>query len=363
MNAYIHIPFCSSICSYCDFTSYVGEEKHMEAYASALVREIRSSGMTDLLRTVYFGGGTPSCMPPPLIATVLESLKDQAGFSSDVEVTLEANPETFEPERFESYRKAGVTRLSIGAQASQDRLLKPLGRRHGWDGVQDAVRIARKAGFDNLNLDLMFGLPGQSIPDLQDTVEKTLELNPDHVSLYALQVETGTPLAAQASKGLAVGSDDEQADQYALAQGLLNGADIQQYEVSNFSLPGFECRHNLAVWQGEDYFGFGVSAVGTVKGIRRTNPESLGEYLKNGNASATVECLTRPIEAYERVMLGLRTSRGVDLGSLQAAGVEDATLDMFIQKGLLAEKEGRWAPTAKGFFVLNGILARLLPTK
>lgn len=250
MNAYIHIPFCASICGYCDFTSVAGQESRIGVYVSALVREIAASSLEGPLRTVYFGGGTPSTLPAAELGRILKALQEKAGFSPDVEVSLEANPETVDPSKLRGYREAGVNRLSFGAQAAQKEILKKLGRGHEWPRVEQAVGEAREAGFTNLNLDLMFGLPGQSLPMFRETLDKALELAPEHLSLYALQVEEGTPLSRWVKEGLALPPEGTVADQYEAAQWILRDSGFEQYEVSNFARPGFPCRHNWNIWRG-----------------------------------------------------------------------------------------------------------------
>lgn len=363
MNAYIHIPFCASFCTYCDFTSFTGCENRIPEYVSALCAEIESSDLRGPLQTIYFGGGTPSLLNPSQFASVLESLRCKAGFTPDVEISTESNPDSVNLEKLEGYHRVGINRLSMGAQAAQDELLLTLGRRHDVEKVLKAVRAARSAGFENINLDIMLGLPGGSMGKLRETLEKYLPLNPEHVSLYALQVEAGTPLAAEVEKGLAIPDEDEQADQYAWAQGFLSTGGWHQYEVSNFSRRGFECRHNLSVWRGEDYQGFGVSAVGT-KGLqRRTNTGSLDDYFAQARAGCFrpgIENLSESTRQYEKVILGLRTREGVSRGLILSAGGDLQALESLIREGWLLEKDGRVASAMKTYFVLHGVLRRLL---
>lgn len=364
MNAYIHIPFCTSICSYCDFTSFAGQESKMAAYVEALCQEIQDSSLKGPLETVYFGGGTPSLLAPEKMGQILATLQEKAGFKNDIEISMEANPETVEAGRLRAYRAAGVNRLSFGAQAVQKEILKKLGRGHEWERVEKAYRDAREAGFENINLDLMFGLPGQTLAMFQESVGKAVELNPEHLSLYALQVEEGTPLARQVAEGLALPSEDLTADEYAWTQEFLAGRDFEQYEVSNFAKPGRACRHNWNIWRGEDYWGFGVSAVGTVEGVRHSHGDDLPEYIRQVNARQDVlekEVLTQATQAWEKLMLGLRTKDGVDKAEADryagpASGPQGAKLNRLLKEGFLSLEEGRYRVTSKGYFVLNGIL-------
>jgi oxygen-independent coproporphyrinogen-3 oxidase len=364
MNAYLHIPFCTSICNYCDFTSFAGLEGRLGPYVDALAQEIENSDLRGPLQTVYFGGGTPSLLPPERLEKILKALRAKAGFVPDIEISLEANPETVDGERLKAYRGLGVNRLSFGAQAAQKDLLKKMGRGHEWERVDGAFGQARSAGFTNINLDLMFGLSGQTLEMFQESVQKTLKLAPDHLSLYALQVEPGTPLAKAVAEGLPLPSEDLVADEYAYAQKTLGAHGYEQYEVSNFAKPGSHCRHNLNIWQGEDYWGFGLSAVGTVGLVRHGHGEDLSDYIERvgrGEKVLELEELSPKTQAWERIMLGLRTSQGVIRSRLMeylGAGAAPK-LKMLLGAGLLIEEGERFRVSPQGYFVLNGILNNL----
>jgi oxygen-independent coproporphyrinogen-3 oxidase len=369
VNAYLHIPFCASICSYCDFTSFAGQDSKVETYVKALIREINGSSLAGPLQTVYFGGGTPSVLSPPQLRSILKTLRDQAGFSPAIEISLEANPETVTLEKMGAYRDLGVNRVSFGAQAAQEKILRKLGRGHSWDQVEKAFGAAREAGFDNLNLDLMFGLPGQTPGDFKESLQKTAALKPDHLSAYCLQVEEGTPLAAQVKAGLALPSEDEVADEYAWAQSFLKQEGFDQYEVSNFAKPGKACRHNWNIWRGQDYWGFGLSAVGTVKGVRHTHDENLLGYLESAaglkSPVLNLEALSPDVLEFEKIMLALRTSEGASREDLdhyaQSRGLAyQEKFKFFESRGWLERDENRYQVTAGGFFVLNGLLEALV---
>jgi oxygen-independent coproporphyrinogen-3 oxidase len=365
MNAYLHIPFCTSICNYCDFTSFAGMEGRLGPYVDALAREIQSSDLKGPLKTVYFGGGTPSLLSPARLEQVLKALKAKAEFSPDIEISMEANPETVDGERLRAYRALGVNRLSFGAQAAQKELLKKMGRGHEWERVEGAFQEARSAGFSNLNLDLMFGLSGQTLEMFQGSLGKTLALGPDNLSLYALQVEPGTPLAKAVAEGLPLPSEDLVADEYAYAQKTLTAAGYEQYEVSNFAKPGFHCRHNLNIWQGEDYWGFGLSAVGTVGPLRHGHGEDLTGYIdqvEKGEGVLEFEELSPKTQTWERVMLGLRTRQGIGRSLLMdyLGGEPGDKLKPLLGSGLLVEEGERVRVAPQGYFVLNGILNNLV---
>ncbi|HUO56645.1 MAG TPA: radical SAM family heme chaperone HemW [bacterium] len=368
MNAYLHIPFCNSICSYCDFTSFAGQESKMSSYVEALCREIQGSHLEGLLQTVYFGGGTPSLLPAESLEKILEALQSKAGFESNVEISLEANPETVDSEKLARFRGLGVNRLSFGAQAVQKQILGKLGRGHDWQKVESSFRAARQAGFDNLNLDLMFGLPGQDLEMFRESVRKAVNLYPDHLSLYALQVEEGTPLARRVAEGLTVPGEDMVADEYAWAQDYLASEGFDQYEVSNFAKPGKACRHNWNIWRGQDYWGFGLSAVGTVQGVRHSHGEDLPDYIakiQKGENVLQEEVLTPNIRSWEKIMLGLRTQEGVTRSEVEQYATQNPVrylekFNRFIQEGFLSLRDGRYQVTSRGYFVLNGLLEALM---
>jgi oxygen-independent coproporphyrinogen III oxidase len=370
LNAYLHIPFCTSICSYCDFTSFAGQENKISRYVDALCAEIESSDLKGPLQTVYFGGGTPSLLPPEKIQTILEILQRKAGFTSMIEISMEANPERVDEKRLRDYRKLGVNRLSFGAQAFQTEILKKLGRGHDWAVVEKAVAAARDAGFPNLNLDLMFGLAGQSLSQFQESVQKVSELSPEHLSLYALQVEEGTPLAKQVEEGLELPTEEQVADEYAWAQSFLTTQGYEQYEVSNFSKPGFSCRHNWNIWRGEDYWGFGLSAVGTVGDVRHGHGDDLMVYIEQASRGRESllekEVLSPSVRAWERIMLQFRTQEGVlesDLESYvrsQGGSSYKERFNRFEKEGFISLSHGRYRVMPKGYLVMNGILETLM---
>jgi oxygen-independent coproporphyrinogen-3 oxidase len=342
----------------------------MTRYIEALCAEIADSDLAGPLRTVYFGGGTPSLLPPAQLEIILKALKEKAAFDSTIEISMEANPETVDLERLSAYRKLGVNRLSFGAQASQPEILKRLGRGHDWARVEKAFADARQAGFANINIDLMFGLSGQSFENFKESLEKASALDPDHLSLYALQVEEGTPLAKQVDDGLDLPTEEYMADEYAFAQIFLAERGYEQYEVSNFSKPGYACHHNWNIWRGEDYWGFGLSAVGTVKGIRHGHGEDLMEYISQsaqGRKKLLInEVLPEAVQAWEKIMLQFRTTEGVSQNDLEAyvrsqgGSSYKERFAMFEREGFLSLKDGQYRVTTKGYFVLNGILETLM---
>jgi len=336
----------------------------MSSYVDAVCKEIASSSLAESLETIYFGGGTPSLLLPEKLEKILRALQVKAGFDDSAEISMEANPETVDQERLQSYRALGINRLSFGAQAFQKEILKKLGRGHEWDRVEKAFAGARQAGFGNINLDLMFGLSGQTLDMFQESLRKAVSLNPEHLSLYALQVEEGTPLAKQVLEGLPLPGEDELADEYAWAQEFLTQKGYEQYEVSNFTKPGKACRHNWNIWRGEDYWGFGLSAVGTVDGVRHSHGDDLMEYIdqvQKGGMVLQQEPLSDTVRQWEKLMLGLRTREGVEKAEadryVDSGGFsKNAKFNRLLKEGFLILNEGRYRVTSKGFFVLNGIL-------
>ena len=299
-HIYLHIPFCRSRCPYCAFTSWASREAQMPAYVAALEREIacaaswwaRQGGPP--VESVFLGGGTPSCLPPAMLERVLKVLRRDFALAADCEITLEANPGDVSAERASAWRRMGFNRISIGAQAADEKMLRWLGRRHDWARVQRAVQEARAAGFSNLNLDLIYGLPGLTLDAWRRTLQAALELGPDHLSLYPLSIEEGTPLARCVAEGrVPPAAEEAVAEQYELACELLAAHGLRHYEISNWAkdrrprgpvkpapLPDFACRHNVAVWRNQTYFGLGAGAHGYLAGWRYANPADLGAYLR-----------------------------------------------------------------------------------
>jgi len=307
---YLHIPFCHARCGYCDFTTFTGKENQIDRYVEALCHEIRLYPATSI-STVFFGGGTPSLLEPSHVAQILGTVRSQFQLDDDAEVTLEANPESITIEKASGWKSSGINRLSIGLQAMDDVLLKAMDRLHTVSEFLSAYRTVRDAGFDNVSIDLIYGFPGQRLEGWKETLKKTADLQPEHLSLYALKVEEHTPFRAQ---GVQV-NDDLQAEMYEWARDFLKKAGFEQYEISNFSKPGRACRHNLIYWRQEDYLGVGVGAVGCVGNKRWNNSKTLADYfaaIKEGRLPRlSVETLDDQTRKFESLMLGLRLREGM----------------------------------------------------
>ena len=293
---YVHIPFCARKCLYCDFLSFDKWNSSMQAeYARALLSEIRSGGNGVCARalsgsssqrrpaadTVFIGGGTPSLFPQEYIEEILETLRETFEIAEDAEITIEANPGTLTKEKLSAYRRFGINRLSMGVQSFDDRLLARLGRVHSAAEAMETYKLARRCGFENINLDLMFALPGQTEEMWRRTLETAAELSPEHISFYSLQLEENTPFFEMFCRGeIEQIPDDIDRGMYHRAIAFLKASGYGHYEISNAAKPGYECRHNLKYWSMEDYFGFGLGASGFVGGVRYSNLRDFGEYCR-----------------------------------------------------------------------------------
>jgi oxygen-independent coproporphyrinogen III oxidase len=418
IGLYVHVPFCVRKCAYCDFTSYAGREADVPRYVDAVVREIGRRG-TETGRptadTIFIGGGTPSLLDDGQVTRILDALREAFAIDDGAEITCECNPGTLTATFAQALRKAGVNRLSLGAQARQTQLLRLIGRIHDWQQVIASVEIARQAGFDNINLDLMFGLPGsgcnprkavilsaaknlvrssgsseilrcaqndrppangcglpsQTLADLRETLEAAMALSPTHVSCYGLIVEEGTPLCRDMAAGkLALPDEQIERDMYELARQTLAEHGFQQYEISNFAREGCECRHNIACWTRVPYLGFGCAAHSFFDECRTANPSSLDAYLAalcsvSGYEPKT-ERLSKAEARFESLMLGLRMTRGVkdeDFTRMHGLSIGEAfaeKLDKPIAAGLLEWHEGALRLTRLGMDLQNGVLVDLM---
>jgi len=370
---YIHVPFCLKKCHYCDFISYPYREKEAGIYLNAVIKEmelVSASLSPDAkeVETIYLGGGTPTCLPAPALAAILKNCRRYFFVSPGAEITVEANPGTVDGPKLTALREAGVNRLSLGVQAAQDRLLKVLGRAHTFAQAKDAVRLAREAGFTNLNADLIFGLPGQTPADWADSLQKILDLRPQHISAYGLQLEADTPLgrAVQAGEARLPGEDTELV-MFEQAIEILTAAGFVHYEISNFALPGAQCRHNLRYWRNLPYLGLGPAAHSFDGSSRTSNETSLAKYAARVEAGelpvAGREKLTRQTLIAETVFLGLRLREGLDLKAFAGRfgqpveAVFPAEIKRLLQLNLLEIENNFLRLTPKGLPVANQAFA------
>ena len=379
-SLYLHIPFCHTRCHYCDFNTYAGIMPLREPYVRALLTEIMLAGtmaqsrdeQPRRSRTIFFGGGTPSLLSVSQITRLLNACFRSFTVDNDAEITLEANPATLTQAQLAGLREAGINRLSMGAQSFDAHLLKTLGRIHAPDDISQAVHQARAAGFTSINLDFMFGLPGQTMQHWRETLEQALELHPEHFSLYSLIVEEGTPFYTWVHEGhITPGDEDLCADMYEYADELLQKAGYVNYEISNWALPGHYSRHNLTYWQNLPYIGMGAGAYSSFGGRRFSNEREPLAYIKILKTQRLPEVESEVIEREqamsETAFLALRTAMGLHLPTFeqrfaipfkQFVGERLALVD---EAGLL-EHDGEWLRLSKrGRLLGNEVFLRLLP--
>jgi oxygen-independent coproporphyrinogen-3 oxidase len=379
-SLYLHLPFCLSKCPYCDFASLPLEaagglpaaRRYLDALAVELdLRAASSEFFGAPVVTIYFGGGTPSLLPAQWIADLLQRVGARFDVAADAEITVEANPGTVQPDEAAALLEAGLTRFSLGVQSFSDRVLNTLGRAHTAADADAAMQTLRRAGVENLSLDLIYGVPNQSLEEWQDTLNRALSAAPEHISTYGLSVEPETPLGADIAAGrLPPPQDDVYAAMYNLADELLSAAGYEHYEISNFALAGCECRHNRRYWANAEYLGVGVSAHCHRGGLRWNNFGDFGVYtawLERGILPVErAEALSAPRQVGEMLMLGLRTADGVvedevaarcHLGPREVFGEEIAEL---CQQGLLAAAGGRLSIPRDRWLISSEILARLI---
>lgn len=362
-SLYVHVPFCPSRCSYCDF-DFTTRAATIDPYLAAIARE--AEGVGEMLRpdTVFFGGGTPSLLTEARFGTLVGSLRAAMPLDRATEWTIEANPETVTPGKARLWKGLGVTRISLGVQTFSDARLKVLGRRAKGDDSRRAWTVLRNEGFDNLNLDLIYGIPGTGISEWRQDLAAALALAPDHVSVYALTVEEKTPLGLAVRQGKAAPVSEElSAALYQEAVDRLAAAGLVRYEVSNFARIGKECRHNLHTWSGGEYLGLGPSAASFVQGVRGANQRGEARYRERmaraGTAFQVEQILDAEARAREKVLLGFRLAEGVALADVRRADLL-GELAGLLEEGLLREKGGRIVPTDRGFLFADEISAALV---
>lgn len=366
IGLYIHVPFCKSKCRYCDFASYQGAlAKFGEDYISALISEISGYKKEEKIPvdTVYFGGGTPSILPVPLLEKVLASARDSFMILPDAEITVEVNPGTVDAEKVLAYKRLGINRVSIGLQSVHENELKILGRIHTFDEFLNAYNLFRDAGFDNVSVDLMYGIPAQTIHSFELTLDRVLALSPEHVSVYGLIVEEGTPFFEMQDK-LNLPTLDDECDMYYLAHKKLTSLGYSHYEISNYAKRGRESQHNLKYWRDCEFVGVGLSAYSYLDGKRYGNGRNLADYLRGERILDVVE-LSREDVMYEYAMMRLRLMSGIDLAEYKDRFGVDFTegreelIEKYCRLGL-AELDSSFRLNEKGFYVSNTILSELL---
>ena len=369
-SAYIHIPFCEHICHYCDFNKMFLKGQPVDEYLQLLKREMELSlaqSQCEKLSTIYVGGGTPTSLNEKQLAFFTESIAEVLPFDrEDIEFTFEANPGDLSKEKLLILKEAGVNRISFGVQSFQEHLLKAIGRTHRVEDVYTSVEYARQAGFENITIDLMYGLPGQTMQDVVSSIDKALKLELPHISSYSLIVEPKTVFYNLLQKDkLYLPTQDTEAEMYERLMDTMEHHGLRQYEISNFAKPGFESRHNLVYWNNEEYYGFGAGAHGYVNGERVSNHGPLKKYMEPLKQGELPRLSVHPVPLNERMeeemFLGLRKTKGVSLErfreryNLDAGVVFKGQIEELLERGLLENKDGFLRLTRRGKLLGNEV--------
>ena len=323
IGIYVHIPFCKRKCDYCDFISYSNKDSKIQEYIEEVKKEIELQKIKSEITTIYVGGGTPSYIESKYIKEIIEEIKNK-NVSNDAEITIEINPGTVTLEKLRDYKECGINRLSIGLQTTQNNLLKQIGRIHDFEQFVETYKMARKEGFKNINIDLMLGLPNQRIKDLKDSLEKVIELQPEHISVYSLIIEEGTPICNKIEKGdLELPEEDLERNMYWYVKNTLELNGYKHYEISNFARNGYESKHNLNCWNQKEYIGIGLAAHSYRDITRYSNTEQMGEYIRNvKNQNLERNRIIHEIQKEddtkkEYMILGLRQIDGIKISEFK----------------------------------------------
>ena len=370
LGIYVHIPFCKQKCYYCDFISYPNLCNEIPQYIESLIKEIDEFDFTNYhVTTIYLGGGTPSYIDSKYIKQILTKIKEKTKYEI-AEITIEANPGTVTETKLKDYREAGINRISIGLQSTKNQLLKQIGRIHTYEEFLDAYNLAKKVGFENINVDLMLGLPNQTIKDLKESLIKVIDLNPNHISIYSLIVEEGTKIEKLLEQGkLKLPDEEQERNMYWYVKNTLELNGYHHYEISNFAKEGKESKHNLNCWNQKEYVGFGVAAHSYINGIRYSNTEKIEEYIKNmekikedkESIYQIHEKQTNEGKQKEYMLLGLRKIDGVSIAKFKEKFVENPIflfrkeLDILTKEKLLQVDGDRIKLTNKGLDLANQV--------
>ncbi len=323
LGIYVHIPFCKHKCEYCDFISYCNKDELIKDYVQAVIKEIKLQNIQAWITTIYIGGGTPSYIDSKYIKQIMTEIRNK-NVHKNAEITIEVNPGTVTEEKLKDYKECGINRLSIGLQVTQDELLKQIGRIHNYEQFLETYKLAKKVGFKNINVDLMLGLPNQRIKDLKESLDKIINLQPEHISVYSLIVEDGTPIAKKIDNGqLILPTDDMERNMYWYVKNTLELRGYKHYEISNFAKRGYESRHNMNCWNQSHYFGFGAAAHSYRDITRYSNTPNIEEYIKNikmGDIAKNRiihEIQKESDREKEYMLLGLRKIKGVKINDFK----------------------------------------------
>jgi oxygen-independent coproporphyrinogen III oxidase len=358
-HLYVHIPFCPKVCPYCSFYKETSDRNKTQAFLDAVLREAEMEAEGLKPQTVFFGGGTPTALSTTQLQYLIGGLRERIDFTDVVEFTLEMNPATVSLEKAAAMLALGVNRVSMGVQSWDEELLKVLGRVHSGTQAERSYRILREAGFGNVNLDLIFGIPGQSDQQWRDSLRKTIDLAPDHISAYCLTYEEDTEFFERFQRGEMGPETERDSEFFEMAMKELEGAGYGQYEISNYAKAGRECLHNLGYWRAADYAGLGPSAVSTRSGWRRRNVADTAEFTRRvihaEDRFESLEKLDKEILRFEQIALGLRTREGINAGLL-----ESSQRQQMIGEGLLEESGASLRLTLKGRLLADEIAAELV---
>lgn len=389
LEIYLHIPFCVKKCAYCDFLSAPADISQQERYLQAVKQEIAAFPHKEkyCVSTIFFGGGTPSLLSAGWLGQLMEELRRYFNIEENAEVTIECNPGTVDAQKLQTYHRAGINRLSLGLQSADDTELLTLGRIHTWEDFLRTYDAACRVGFDNINVDLMSALPGQTVQSWERTLEKVLALKPRHISAYSLIIEEGTPfyeryhndawLRDQGEQPQILPSEEEERQMYHITEKLLAEAGLQHYEISNYALPGFECRHNIGYWTGVEYVGFGLGASSMLtqkvagdsifeNHIRYRNPADMEAYLAGDFSEREIQILSENDQMEEFMFLGLRMMQGISEPEFYEhfGKSVDEVYGLVPQKlcaqGLLERRNGRIALTKRGIDLSNMVMAEFM---
>ncbi len=357
VGLYIHFPFCKKKCLYCDF--YSGEDLSLiDEYVGSLIGHIENSSEALPVDTIFFGGGTPSLMSVKQLTGIIDAAKRSFRVSDGCEITVEVNPCTNEKEKLTGYRKAGVNRISIGAQSMTGSELASLGRLHGREDIINTVRDTKNAGIDNISLDFMYGIPNQTEASLENSLNEAISFGVKHISLYGLTIEKNTPFSKVKRESLALPDEETEAQMYFNACRILSDAGFVHYEISNFAKAGYACRHNLKYWRAQEYLGFGPGAHSYFKGVRYSYEKNIAKYIQNPVPSECETIDEREKEA-EYIMLSLRLREGIEYKRLKNEPCESLLnyVDRLSRHGLADKRDGGFALREKGFYLSNKIIA------
>ena len=377
LELYIHIPFCIRKCAYCDFLSGQRNAEEIENYVEALISEIKTyqaMSLNEIVRTVFLGGGTPSILSGSQMKRIFQALRETFDISETAEITVEANPGTVTYEKLTAYRNVGINRISFGLQSANDEELKRLGRIHTFEEFLESYKMARACGFQNINVDLISAIPKQTTEQFEQSLKKITELQPEHVSVYSLIIEEGTPFAKLYGEGAPLEKDlpseEEERLIYWKTKEFLEKEGYRRYEISNYAKEGLECRHNLGYWERKNYLGLGLGASSLMGNVRYHNTEDWKEYIANAKKlqkiQKDVETLTVEEQMEEFIFLGLRKMQGISEQKFQEAFQKSIwecyseNIRKVMEKGLLDKRDGNLYLTEKGIDISNYVFAEIL---